>query len=234
MKFLEKITHLLGDTNLYSFGYANVEGLLDRQYSDYNYALSIAKKLEDDIVNGILEGPTRQYFDQYNRINNELFALVNELSKILDEEKIKNIPIKPTFEDDELDQSCFETLRTPFSHKMAATRAGLGWIGKTDLLITHRFGPRVRLATVLLHYENLETGNPITASKCGNCTICVDKCPVQAANGKLWNRSIDRNEFFDAHKCRKKCREVTKNKLNEETSLCGICVSVCPMGKKKF
>jgi len=34
-----------------------------------------------------------------------------------------------------------EKLTYDLSHKMVATRAGLGWIGKTDLFISEAFGP---------------------------------------------------------------------------------------------
>ena len=37
------------------------------------------------------------------------------------------------------------------SHKMVATRAGLGWIGKADLFISSRFGPRLRLVSILIN-----------------------------------------------------------------------------------
>jgi len=35
-----------------------------------------------------------------------------------------------------------------FSHKIAATQAGLGWIGKTAVFVSARFGAAVRLTTV--------------------------------------------------------------------------------------
>ena len=38
-----------------------------------------------------------------------------------------------------------------FASKTAATRAGLGWIGKTALLVTPEWGPAVRLGTVFTY-----------------------------------------------------------------------------------
>jgi epoxyqueuosine reductase len=75
-------------------------------------------------------------------------------------------------------------------------------------------------------------GKTIDKSKCGKCDICVQKCPAQAANGILWDISTDRDLFFNAHKCREKCSELAKSRLNLDSRICGICVSVCPLGKK--
>ena len=122
--------------------------------------------------------------------------------------------------------------RTNFSHKMVATRAGLGWIGKTDLLVSEKFGPRLRLATVLTNYRFDNLGIPITESRCGKCGICVEACPSQAANGNSWNVSLDRDQFYDAFKCRDMCRKLSLERLDKEISICGICVCVCPKGQK--
>jgi epoxyqueuosine reductase len=234
MNFVKKIAEILGDAGRYLFGFADMRGLLDGVYARYPYALSIARRLDDAIVDEVTQGPTRRYLDEYNRVNAGLFELQCGLSRMLDAEGVGNLTIKPTFEDDELDESCLQTLRTPFSHKMAATRAGIGWIGKTDLLITEKFGPRFRLATLLLDCEEITTGIPTVKSRCGACDRCVRACPAQAANGMLWSLGVDRDEFYDAHKCRTACRELTKNGLNEEVSLCGICVAVCPIGRKRY
>jgi epoxyqueuosine reductase QueG len=56
-------------------------------------------------------------------------------------------------------------------------------------------------------------------------------CPGLAANGKLWDDSVDRDEFYDAFKCRDTCRKLSRDRLDKKVSLCGICVSVCPYGK---
>jgi len=218
--------------DLYATGFADVEGLLSEPYQEYQYALVFARKLDDVIIDAIKQGPNRTYLDHYRTINAELSQVINSVSASFDRANIKNQPIKPTWQDSELDASYFENLRTPFSHKMAATRAGLGWIGKTALLVTEKFGPRVRLATILVQEKLFETGVFIESCKCGDCTICVTKCPAQAANGREWNIQTDRDLFYDAFKCRDTARELSLKHMNEKVSLCGICAAVCPKGKK--
>jgi epoxyqueuosine reductase QueG len=164
--------------------------------------------------------------------NDELNSIVKNMASLFTRKGVQSQAIPATVHDADLDDEYSKTLRLRYSHKMAATRSGVGWIGKTDLLISHKYGPRVRLASILTNYQFSETGVPIDESHCGTCQICVDKCPAHAASGKLWNVSTDRNDFYDAFKCRSMCRELSMRNIQKEISLCGICVSVCPIGKK--
>jgi len=72
-----------------------------------------------------------------------------------------------------------------FSQKLAAHLAGLGWIGKSCLLITPDHGPRVRWVTVLTDAPLLPTGSPLE-QQCGKCTACVDICPQHAFTGRAF------------------------------------------------
>jgi epoxyqueuosine reductase QueG len=116
-----------------------------------------------------------------------------------------------------------------FPHKTAATRAGLGWIGKSALLITKEFGPRIRLVTILTDYP-LDPNLPIEKSSCDDCHECVDICPSQAIKGKSWQLGVARNGLMDADLCYKITRA---NKRILNASVCGRCVSVCQFGREK-
>jgi epoxyqueuosine reductase len=87
------------------------------------------------------------------------------------------------------------------------------------------------LVTILSEHPFECTPSPIDESQCGKCQVCVEKCPAQAANGELWDINLDRDEFYNAFKCREKCLELAWKNLKQRTSICGICVSVCPIGK---
>jgi len=104
----------------------------------------------------------------------------------------------------------FKTLVTKFQHKTAATRAGLGWIGKSALLITEKYGSAVRLATVLTDVE-FEAGEPIDNSRCGNCDRCVEKCPAMAIVGRNWTAGMERERIVDAFKCCDNAKKMSKN-----------------------
>ncbi len=211
-------------------GFADLTGLTSGPYSAYNYGISIGRKLNTEIVDAITAGPTLEYFEHYRDINLELQDLSERIASELIQSGHDALPVRPSVTTDELDNEYNKTLRTPLSHKMVATRAGLGWIGKTDLFVSHDFGPRLRLVSILTRTPLTPKSSPINESLCGSCTICVDECPASAATGQLWDISVDRDEFFDAQKCRNQCREFGEKHLKRDIRICGICVSVCPFG----
>lgn len=66
------------------------------------------------------------------------------------------------------------------SLKHAAVSAGLGRIGRSNLLITERFGPHVRLGAVITSAA-LEADVPGMGDPCpAGCTLCEQACPVGA------------------------------------------------------
>lgn len=149
----------------YEIGYDSLSGLLNPEYSKYKYGISLARKLDGQIINQISNGSTDLYYALYFNINDELNMKTELISILLKTYHIDAYPIKATVEDNEIDGTYKKTLRYPFSHKLAATRSGIGWIGKTDLLITSRFGPRVRLASILTAVNISQIGVPINESQ---------------------------------------------------------------------
>jgi len=115
----------------------------------------------------------------------------------------------------------FNELKGIFSHKLAAHLAGTGWIGKSCLLLTDRFGPRARFVSVLTDAP-LETGSALD-QPCGKCHVCVDACPVKAFTGAEFRAEEGREVRFDVFKC----SEYRKDHP------CGLCVSTCPKGSPR-
>ena len=105
---------------------------------------------------------------------------------------------------------------TPLPHKTIAGLAGLGWIGKHNLLITPRYGSAISMCTVLTDAP-LETifKKPLR-SKCGNCRICKNTCSTNAITGKSWNKNTHRNHLVDVQKC----------------TTCLQCLAMCPFTRK--
>ena len=217
-------------------GFAYMAGLLGGELTDYNYCIVIGKKLDDKVIDSMEDGPTLEYFNLYDSTNKELHELSLKLSAFLDSKKIPHLVIKPTGISQDAKNYNPDTLTYYFSHKMAATRAGLGWIGKTALMVTEKFGPRVRFVSVLLK-EPLKINGipieksvvPVEKSLCGNCEICVGECPAGAGSGRQWDIHTNRDSFFDAFACMNKCRELSLKNLGKNITICGICVKVCPV-----
>jgi len=64
--------------------------------------------------------------------------------------------------------------------KDAAVLAGLGCLGRNNILITKEFGPRVRLRGMLLEAELTPTG-PVSFDPCDGCEeYCRQACPQNA------------------------------------------------------
>ena len=217
----------------YILGFADLTGLLPVKYRAYPYAVVLGKKLDDRIVDAIAGGPTGEYRELYRATNAELSRRVRSIAAALKPHRVGSVVIEPTLSEEQLDENYQRTLRTDFSHKMAGTRAGLGWIGKTDLFVSERFGPRLRLATVLVEQAAGLTASPVEESRCGQCAVCVQRCPAGAANGIAWKAGLERELFFDPFACREKCLELSMKGFGERISLCGICVSVCPVGRQR-
>jgi len=156
------------------FGFADLRGLLNKKFSRYQFGISIGKRLDDQIIDNLKNGPTLEYYHHYNCVNKDLADLTKKIQKDLRLAKLNSKPIVPTISVGlKKHEKYLISLTYDISHKMAATRAGLGWIGKTDLLISKDFGPRLRLVTILLDKDPGCVAKPIEKSKCGNCSICV-------------------------------------------------------------
>ena len=120
-------------------------------------------------------------------------------------------------------------LYSEFSHKLAAHLAGFGWIGKSCLLITPEYGPRVRWVSILTDAP-LKATSTFIASKCGKCNVCVDSCPVDAFTGNNFERNLPREDRFDAQKCQD---HFTKLETKGKLPVCGMCLYSCPYGLKE-
>ena len=110
-----------------------------------------------------------------------------------------------------------------FSHKTAATCAGLGWVGKSGLLVIPGFGPAASWATVLTNAP-LETAEPFLAGCCGSCRRCVDACPAGAIKGKEWKRGMPIGALLDLEACRSHLQGV---RSAAGGLWCGACLEAC-------
>lgn len=159
----------------------------------------------------------------YDVINQRLDLLASIISSVLQREGFKALPVPASKRVDD------ERICGAFSHKLAAHLAGLGWIGKSCLLVTPDEGPRVRWATVLTDAPLTVTGKP-AEERCGSCNLCVETCPVQAFTGEAFNALDPREKRYDAGKCDRYFAAMKEEA--PETAVCGLCLYVCPYGKQ--
>lgn len=78
--------------------------------------------------------------------------------------------------------------------KDAAVLAGLGMIGKNNLLVTPEYGTRVRLRGMFIEAE-LEPTGPSTFDPCNDCDMpCLRSCPRDAFRSGAFERDLCRDE----------------------------------------
>lgn len=108
-----------------------------------------------------------------------------------------------------------------FSHRHAAYLAGLGTFGINNTLLTKSHGPRVRLTSIITSAE-LPAGKPMEKELCIECMKCVQECPVSALSEKGYPGGM--NKFL--------CVDRSEELAVRGISPCGLCITVCPVGKK--
>lgn len=101
--------------------------------------------------------------------------------------------------------------------KALAKSAGMGWQGRSLLIISPKYGPLHRIIAVLTDMP-LIADNPIE-NQCGECKLCVEKCPTKALElSAFTDHPKSREEVLDIRKC-----------LGDNG--CKICINVCPWKK---
>lgn len=207
-------------------GFGDLTGLPSDIRCELPVGICIAVKYPKKVICGIADLPTKEYYEHYNHINKGLDMLASLGADALKALGYKAVPQTRAYAEQ------FETdYGTLLPHKTVATRAGIGWIGKSALLVTEKFGSMIRISSILTDAP-LKTAKPINKSKCGECRICTDVCPARAVSGKLWDITVPRDEFFNAAACRKTARERSKKGFDVEITLCGKCIEVCPYTRR--
>jgi len=186
-------------------------------------AVAFAVPMIPEVMAGITGGPTHAYAAEYVRINNLINRIAAALANGLVRTGAKALPLAASVRTD------VAGYRGDFPQKTAATRAGLGWIGRNCQLVTRPFGPWVRLGTVFTDAP-LACSAPMEKSYCGKCMRCVEACPAGALSGALWSPGLAREKILDVHAC--DGWKTTHYQSFNKGRNCGICAAVCPFGQK--
>ena len=203
------------------FGVAEIEPLKKyfllspAELAGLKFGVSIGVVLSRAVLDGIKDRPTLLYKWHYRQANNLLDKIAFILTEEIIERGYKALPVPASQIVD------WEKQRGHISHRMLGEAAGLGWRGKNNLLVNEEYGSQFRLVSVLTNLP-LKVDKPVEFG-CGDCTKCIDACPV----GALGQTPAD----YDFDKCFGLLTTFSKQR-GIGAHICGICVKVCP-GRKK-
>jgi len=110
-----------------------------------------------------------------------------------------------------------------FSHRHAACLAGLGNFGINNMVLTEKFGPRVRFASIFTAAD-IPPDPVIEKPLCTQCLQCVNACPVKAVDGR---------EYPEGLTNKKTCATWSEALFKRFISPCGFCIKVCPVGQDR-
>lgn len=205
------------------YGFADLEGLTPGELAMFHRGISFVFQMEPWVMDQLDQGPTDAYSVLYRQVNLRIDALAAEVVRALDRNGHRAWALPSSTRSDPVN------IRGDFQHKTAATRAGLGWVGKNCQLLTKPWGPWVRLGTVLTDAP-LEPLEPIEKSLCGKCTKCIEVCPAEALKGGSWHSGVERNVILDAWAC-DSYKKTHFHRFHGGHN-CGICTQACPVGQK--
>jgi epoxyqueuosine reductase QueG len=205
------------------------------------FAVSLAVRLSDEIIDEIDDRPTYTYFNHYRSVNYCIDQILLRTGLWLQERGGRYLTVAAS---QSRPDSAFEGR---YSHKKAACLAGLGVMGRNGLFLHREWGARVRLGTLFtdwagceplvqkshsasMHSEGTHSGIPY-ASHCTDCGLCVDACPAGALGAVGTNGTASGDARIDVEKCsawmKKKYQDIGRG------AVCGICIAVCPYRGEK-
>jgi epoxyqueuosine reductase len=172
--------------------------------------VSMALRLSDAVMDNLVDRPTLLYKHHYREANELLDAVALRVAGRIQEWGGRALAIPASQIVD------WRRQKAHLSHKKVAVLAGLGWLGRSNLLVTPQYGARVRLVTVLTDIP-LKLDRPLDLD-CGECRACLDVCPAGAIG--------ETQAAFDHQACFEQVRHFAK-KENVGYYICGVCVKAC-------
>lgn len=226
MKVIEYLENLSDIYGIADFN-KNKKELIETYGEDicrYPYAIAIGHKMIEEIIEKIPltyndDKLAQEYLDEYFNSHQRVSGIANKITKIIEEEGYNAVVLDVSGRSDKLD------LKQSFSNKASANLAGIGWLGKNNLLTTEEFGPRLTWATILTDMPLSEYAGTPMKSLCGDCTICVKACP-----GNAIIDDADPKVSYSPEKCGD---FLYKRKDEGHPVACGMCLYICPYGNKK-
>ena len=184
--------------------------LLAQNLKRVDKAVCLGVRLSGGVLGEIETTPNYLYFHNYRTANIFLDQLAFKVSNFIQRKGFFALPIPASQVLDWKKQNAH------LSHKKLGYLAGLGWIGRNNLLVNKTLGSQFRIVSILTDMP-LKTDSP-GKQACADCRMCIETCPVDAIK--------ENHSDFEHLKCFEKLKEFQKQRLVEQY-ICGICVKAC-------
>ena len=211
----ERLRSALMEAGACLVGFADLSCLDANVTKGYSFGISFALQYDLDVVDSL---PHAELFltmkAEIEEKAKKLYAITTEL--------LNSWGYRHTRISSGVPANKLPDLREELPQKTIATLAGLGWIGKSTLLVSSDYGPRLRLGAILTDGP-FQVETPVVLSNCNNCNRCVDACPVGAIKGANWSQGIDRADLLDVRLC---------YDYFSQKNLCGLCFKACHIGRQ--
>lgn len=165
--------------------------------------------------------PSNWYLEEYRTVNAQLDAGTHRIAAFLNDKGFASVAIPRD------GYGSISILKEKpvafFSHRHAAYLAGLGNFGINNVILTKKFGPRARFASVFTTAK-IPPDPVIDEPLCIECMQCVKICPVNALPGGDYPKALT-----DKRACATRSEELAKR----YTAPCGFCIKVCPIGEDR-
>lgn len=143
-------------------------------------------------------------------------------------DKLRQLQAFIESESDCCSQVCCDS--APVLERRLAERAGLGWIGKSGLLVNAALGSYTLIGTLITSLD-LPPDTP-QPNRCGTCTRCLDACPTCA---------IVEPYVLDARRCisyltiehRGEIPTEFLGKMGKRIFGCDACLDACPWNARR-
>ena len=213
----EKLKEYALDLSFSLFGVADVTEIKHEfnvpkvSVEKFSFGISLGKRLLNAVIEEIEDRPTALYFHHYRQLNFFLDRGAFLLASKVQDLGFQALPIPASQITD------WKKQRSHVSHKKVGYLAGLGWIGRNNLLVNPNLGSRHRLVTIL-------TDMPLLADQfldrdCGSCRACISVCPAKAIHENVAD--------FDHWECYDKLKDFRKSGIVGQY-ICGVCIKACP------
>ncbi|WP_291530027.1 epoxyqueuosine reductase [Bacteroides sp. UBA939] len=203
----ETITNELKQHGIEFIYFVDISDLAQKQNRGFSSAVLFGVKCTPEYLKRVRDNPNyvpemiaRNYFDddEHYCFEMEMYRISDLVAQFIEENGYNAYSLS---DDNQIATNNFEGTQSALPLKTLATYAGLGWIGKNNLLVNKEYGCSQVWGGILTDAPVDTISQAIPAVQCGSCRVCLDVCQPGALKGRTWQAGIPREEMVDVEKC---------------------------------